>query len=55
MAIKIYVDYLSQPSRAVWAVCLLGGFPFEVVEKRLAKGEVPIIFDVAVLRGVQKD
>lgn len=40
MAIKIYIDYLSQPSRAVLAVCLLGGFPFEVIETRLDKAAV---------------
>ena len=40
MVIKLYIDYLSQPSRAVYAVCLLGKIPLEVIETRLGKGQV---------------
>lgn len=40
MVIKLYIDYGSQPSRAVLALCLLTNIPHEVVETRLFKAEV---------------
>ena len=40
MVIKVFIDYMSQPSRAVLAVCLLGKIPHEVIEVQIIKGEV---------------
>lgn len=31
MVIKLYIDYASQPSRSVYALCLAGNIPHEVV------------------------
>jgi hypothetical protein len=31
MVIKLYIDYASQPARAVLALCLIAGIPHEVV------------------------
>jgi hypothetical protein len=38
MVIKLYLDYSSQPSRAVWAFLLLNKIPHELHEIRIAKG-----------------
>jgi hypothetical protein len=43
MVIKLYIDYGSQPSRAVLALCLLNNIPHEVVETSLFKGAVSMI------------
>lgn len=40
MVIKVFIDYFSQPSRAVLALCKLGQIPHEVVEIRLNRMEV---------------
>jgi hypothetical protein len=40
MVIKLYIDYGSQPSRAVLALCLLNNIPHEVVETSLMTGAV---------------
>lgn len=40
MVIKLYLDYSSQPSRAVWAFMLLNKIPFELHEIRISKAEV---------------
>lgn len=37
--LKVYVDMISQPSRAVEAFCLLNNIPHEVVKVELAKGQ----------------
>lgn len=39
MTLKLYIDYISQPSRAVLIFCKLTGIPFEVVETRINKKE----------------
>lgn len=31
MVIKLYIDYVSQPSRSVYALCLAANIPHEVV------------------------
>ena len=36
--VKIYIDHFSQPSRAVWCLCMLKKIPYEIVETRIAKG-----------------
>lgn len=38
MVIKLYIDYASQPSRAVWALCLIGNIPHEIIEIALLTG-----------------
>lgn len=43
MVIQLYIDYVSQPSRAVLALCIIGKIPFEVKETRIAKMEVILI------------
>jgi len=40
MVIKLYIDFSSQPSRALWAFMLLNNIPHELIETRLSKGEV---------------
>ena len=35
--VKIYIDYLSQPCRAIFALCLMAKIPFEVQEIRIVK------------------
>ena len=40
MVIKLYIDYGSQPARAVLSLCLINNIPHEVVEIKLLKGEV---------------
>lgn len=35
--VKLYIDYLSQPCRAVIALCILENIPYEVIEVRLMK------------------
>ena len=40
MTIKLYVDLMSQPSRAVWAFCLIAKVPFELKEVKIAKLEM---------------
>jgi Glutathione S-transferase len=37
MSVNIYMDYMSQPSRAILAYCLAAEIPHKVVEIRLAK------------------
>ncbi len=39
MALKIYIDHLSQPSRAVHLFCLLNKIPFQIVETRVGRGD----------------
>lgn len=39
MAVELYIDYFSQPSRAVLAFCIEAEIPFEIKEIRLAKNE----------------
>lgn len=40
MVIKLYIDYGSQPARAVLAFCLIAKIPYEVIETRIFKFEV---------------
>ena len=40
MVIKLYIDYGSQPSRAVLALCLIAKIPHEVVETTMMTGAV---------------
>ena len=40
MPIKIFIDYISQPARAVYALALLGKFPHEIIETRVNRKEV---------------
>jgi glutathione S-transferase len=39
MVIKLYIDYVSQPSRAVLALCILANIPHEVIEVKLFKAD----------------
>lgn len=39
MPLKIYLDWMSQPSRALVAFCLLNKIPYEVVETKIAEGK----------------
>lgn len=39
MSLKLYIDHLSQPSRAVHMFCLLNKIPFEIKETRLGRGD----------------
>lgn len=36
---KLYIDYLSQPSRAVLWLCRMNALPVDVVEVRIARME----------------
>lgn len=38
MVLKVFIDYFSQPSRAVLITLKLLNVPFEIVETRIAKG-----------------
>jgi glutathione S-transferase len=40
MVIKLYIDYNSQPSRSVLALCLANNIPHEVVETSMMSGDV---------------
>lgn len=40
MTIRIHMDYMSQPSRAVWALCLIAKIPHEIKEVKIAKLEM---------------
>ena len=40
MVIKLYIDYVSQPSRSVYALCLANNIPHEVVEVSMMSGDV---------------
>jgi glutathione S-transferase len=40
MTIELFIDYISQPSRAVLAFCLLNSIPVAVKEIRIAKLQV---------------
>lgn len=42
MVIKLYIDYASQPSRSVLALCLAASIPHEIVEISILKKEVPV-------------
>lgn len=37
--IKLYIDFMSQPSRAVLMLLIESSVPFEVKEVKIAKGE----------------
>ena len=39
MSIKLYIDHVSQPCRAVLSLCKFGKLNIELVEKRLSKSE----------------
>ncbi|KAL8556859.1 hypothetical protein ACS0TY_004365 [Phlomoides rotata] len=39
MGLKVYVDRLSQPSRAIWIFCKANGIEFEEVKIELGKGQ----------------
>lgn len=39
MALKLFIDYASQPSRAVLWLCLANRIPHEVHQVRILKGE----------------
>jgi len=43
MVIKLYIDYNSQPSRAVLAFCLIAKIPFEIIEVSMFSGDVPFL------------
>ena len=36
---KLYIDYISQPARAVWALCKLAKVTHELISIRIQKGE----------------
>ena len=40
MTIKLYIDYVSQPSRAVLTFCLINKLPFQVIKVNLFKLDV---------------
>ena len=40
MVIKLYIDYVSQPSRSVLALCIAAKIPYEVVEVAMMTGQV---------------
>jgi hypothetical protein len=40
MAIELFIDYISQPSRAVLAFCLLNNIRVTITETRIAKLQV---------------
>jgi glutathione S-transferase len=40
MSVKIYLDYMSQPSRAVYAYCKAAEIPHEVIEVRIVSGDL---------------
>jgi hypothetical protein len=42
MVIKLYIDYGSQPSRAVLAFCLLNKIPAEIIEISVFSGAVTL-------------
>jgi len=39
MPVKVYLDWMSQPSRAIIAFCLMNKIPYEVVETKIAEGK----------------
>ena len=39
MSLKLYIDYASQPSRAVLIFCLINKIPHEVVETKIFSGD----------------
>ena len=39
MSVDLYLDYISQPARAVLAICKIGNIKINIIEKRLFKGE----------------
>ncbi len=39
MSLKLYIDYASQPSRAVLVFCLINKVPHEVVETKIFSGD----------------
>ncbi len=41
-SLKLYIDYMSQPCRAVLALSLLKKIPIELIEVRLNKKQVII-------------
>lgn len=43
MVIKLYIDYVSQPSRAVLAFCLFNKIPIEIIEVSIFTGAVTLI------------
>ena len=40
MTIRLYVDYISQPSRAVLAFCIINKIDVKIHEIRIAKMQV---------------
>jgi len=40
MPIKLYIDYGSQPSRAVLALCIINKIPHEVIHISIMEGKV---------------
>jgi|JI6StandDraft_1071083.scaffolds.fasta_scaffold01111_23 hypothetical protein len=42
MALKLFVDHASQPARAVMVFAKIAKIPHELVDVRVAKGEVNI-------------
>ncbi len=40
MPIKLYIDFISQPSRAVLCLCIINKIPVEIIETRISKMEV---------------
>ena len=42
MVIKLYIDYVSQPSRSVLAFCILAKIPHQVIKTNIVKGEVAL-------------
>jgi len=40
MVIKLYINYVSQPSRAVLTLCLIAKIPHEVIEVNVMQGDV---------------
>jgi hypothetical protein len=55
MTIKLYIDYSSQPSRAVLALCLLNNIPVEIIETTMMSGTVTPHLDIDALPIIQKD
>lgn len=40
MVIKLYLDFVSQPARAVYTLCRIKEIPIEMIETRLNKKQV---------------
>lgn len=46
--LKLFIDHASQPSRAIIVFCKINRIPHEIVELRLAKGQVITIMSHSI-------